>query len=130
MPGQVIPILSKRPFDFVSGSGTSVLIKAVPCGSYTEGVLLVRVHSGTFGSGSSIALVAQTTAPSGEDPSIDFLANPPVATATVTTPTSAGQLVKATLASGFGAFLQIKVIGTLSGSPCNAVISAELSVKE
>ena len=129
MAGQVIPILSKVSYDYASGTGEAVLIKAVPVAGYTEGALLVRVHSGSFGAGSSIALVAQTTAPSREDPAVDFLNTTPVCTATVNTST-AGTLVKATLASGFGGFLQIKVVGTLSTGPCTAVISAELSVKE
>ena len=130
MPGTTIPLISKRQYDFGTGTATTIVLKAVNVTPSKEGVLMVRVHSGTIGSGSSIAVVAQTTHPSNEDPALDFVNTTPVATASVGTSPVAGTLVKAALATGFGSFLQIKVVGTLSTGPVNAIISAELSVKE
>ena len=73
MAGVSMNLLSKREFNFDSGSGTVTVLKAVDVTPYTEGVLLVRVHAADIAGSSSMQVRARTTAPSTEDPSVDFV---------------------------------------------------------
>ena len=131
MPGQSHTILSKRLFNFVNGSATFVVAKAVPVVNWTQGSLLARIHDASFTGNSKIEVIAKTTAPSAEEPSVDFIATgTAVATATIDSGNSAGDVEKASLAADFGAFLQITVVGTLDTGNCSATISIELVLKD
>ena len=131
MPGQSHTILSKRLFDCANGSATYVAAKAVPVVNWTQGSLLVRVHGASFTGASKFEVIAKTTAPSAEEPSVDFIATgTAVATATIDSGNSAGDVEKASLAADFGAFLQITVVGTLDSGDCNATISIDLVLKD
>lgn len=130
MAGQTIPLISKRVFNFASGSGVYTAVKAVPVVAYTEGTLLVRVHAATFSATSAISVVAKSTAPSSEEPNTDFVNATTLATATINSTITAGSLVKTSLAANFGAFVEISVVGALASGSCTATVSADLVVKE
>ena len=131
MPGQSQPILSKRLYNFVNGSATFVAAKAVPVVNWTQGSLLARVHDASFTGSSKIEVIAKTTAPSAEEPSVDFIATgAAVATATIDSGNTAGDVEKAALGADFGAFLQITIVGTLDTGNCSATISIDLVVKD
>jgi hypothetical protein len=129
--GQIIPVISKREYDFGTGDATVIAVKAVAVTGFREGTLLVRVHSSSFGGSSKIDVIAKTTAPSSEEPSLDFVNATAVATATVNSSSgTAGTLVKAALSDDFGAYLQISVVGDLDTGDCKATISVEIVVKD
>ena len=131
MPGQNIPILSKREYNFTNGSGTVIVAKAVPVAQWTQGSLGVRVHAASFTGNSKIEVVVKTTAPSPEEPSVDFIdTTAAIATATVDSGNSVGDLERSALADDFGGFVQITVVGTLDTGNCVATISADLVVKD
>jgi hypothetical protein len=134
MAGTVIVLWNKRSFNFnnvIAGSSEShVAVKALAVERYREAQLIVRAHTRTIDdTNSMIQIVAQTTAPTAEDPSIDFVSTTASGTATIA---SGSTTVVATAnLSNFGGFLRFNVIGTrtTSGS-CVAELSAELVLKE
>lgn len=129
MSGTRMPIISKRAFNFDNGSATVVAVKAVDVTNWREGTLLVRVHESGVASSSTLKVEAYITAPSQEEPSVDFVGTTAKATCTLDSSSSAGDLEVAALSDDFGAYLQINVVGTQSGGNCNATISAELVLK-
>jgi hypothetical protein len=133
VPGAIIPLFTKREFNFSNGTGTIVIVKSVDTSRFTEGVLNLRVHSNsTTGSTTgTIALHAKAIALTGEDPSVDFLDATTLATASMTSDTAAATLLRGALTSGFGGALQITVVGNKGTSTTlKATLSAELVVKE
>ena len=130
MSGTVIPLITKRDFNFDNGTATVTVVKAVPVSQYTEGVLLVRVHSSGIASSSTLEVRARTTAPTAEEPSVDFVNDTSMASVSLDSDAAAGDLERAALTDDFGAFLQIQVEGTQDGGNCNAVISADLVLKD
>ena len=128
----IIPLFTKREFDFSSGSATVVVVKSVDTSRYTEGVVNLRVHSNSSTAGTgTINAQAKSVALTGEDPSIDFVDGTTLATASMTSSTSAGTLIRGALATGFGGSLQITIVGTKGTSTTlKATLSAELVVKE
>ena len=127
MPGTIIPIISKREYDFSNGSANVVVVKSVDVSSWTEGIVAVRVHGKDIGGG-NIKVAAYTTAPTAEDPSEDFVGSS-AAEATVSSAGTPPQLVTATLTAGFGGFLRIVVEGTHTTGNTKATLSAELILK-
>lgn len=126
MSGMTIPLFTKRTFTFAD-TMTVPVVKAVDVSHYTEGSLIVRVHGGTIDAG-SIAVRARTTAPSPEDPSVDFVSTSNAAIVTLTT-ASSGDLGTGALSSDFGGFLRVDVVGTYVSGTLTATLSAELVVK-
>jgi hypothetical protein len=135
MAGTTITLFPKRTFTFTNmvGSGQTLevpIIKALDVTEWIQGTLIVRVHSATITTaGSTIDVLLKNTAPTPEDPSLDFLVVPTsaVATATVNT-TVAGNdpcIVVAQLSSGFANMLQVSVLGTQATS--STTITASLS---
>jgi hypothetical protein len=127
MAGMTIPLFTKRAFTF-SATTTTPVVKAVDVSHYTEGALIVRVHGGTIDAG-SIAVRARTTAPSPEDPAVDFVSTSNVAVVTLSTGLGSGDLGVGALSANFGGFLRVDVVGTYSSGTLSATLSAELVVK-
>lgn len=88
-----------------------------------------EVHSEDVAASSTLKIVAYVTAPSGEDPALDFDYGTAVATCTINSSTVAPVLLLANLTAGFGAFLVIKIEGVQSGGNCTATISVEIVAK-
>lgn len=135
MPGAMIPVFSRRMFDFDNvqspGEVEFVIAKAIDVEQYTEGTLLVRVHAHDIDRGAKIEVIARATAPSSEDPELDFVGET-VVIVTVDATVRAPELVKASFWADPGERVTITVKGSqLSTAPvsCNAELSAELVVK-
>lgn len=134
MAGVIIPLWNKKSWNFnnltASTSETHVAVKALSSERYTEALLVVRAHTRDIVNASSkIEIVAFTTAPSAEDPSVDFFSSTASGTATIangsTTTFATAQL------ANFGGFLRIHVIGTRGTSGnCSSDLSADLVLKE
>lgn len=134
MSGTTTALFSRREFDFSrvqGGRGVELmLVKAVDVSQYTRGTLEVRVHSRSIsGPGAQICVLAYTTAPTAEDPTVDFLdISSPVASVVIdgaeahTPPV----LVTAALSPGFGGMLAIVVRGQQPRVPVDTLV-AELS---
>jgi hypothetical protein len=128
MAGTIIPLFTKRAFE-VLGTSKTTLVRTVDVSRYTEGVLQVRVHANTIGSG-SLDILAFPIANTSEDPATDFVGTTAVATANIALPASfpAGTLVRASLAPGFGGAVQIRVSGNTP--TLSVTLSADLVMKE
>jgi hypothetical protein len=140
MSGTTISLFSRREFDFSKVQGQRcvdiMLVKAVDVSQYTSGTLEVRVHSRTIsGVGANICVLAYTTAPTAEDPTVDFVDySAPVASITVDDSDRRAPPVLATaaLSPGFGGMLAIVVRGAQPRVPVDtlaAELSAFLTVK-
>lgn len=135
----VIPVLSERLYDFSSlGSSvqtTVVLVKAIDVAMYRSGTLNVRVHLADYGAGSpTLQVVAYVTAPSCDEPDVDFIGD---AKATVvlkdgSTDIGTGELGRDDLTASFASHLRIVLEATQASTmdTLQATISAELVLDE
>jgi hypothetical protein len=138
MSGTIIPIFSRRRFDFsnlgAGGTTSFEVAKGFDSSQYTEGALLVRVHSGTnIGDTATVLVSVLTWAPSQEDPAknSDFLGTT-AATVTVTSSHTGPNLLKGDFSGNFGGQLLVGVLAlqdTNSEESMIAVLSAELVLK-
>ncbi len=134
MAGMVIPLWNKKSFNFnnltAGTTETHVAVKAVAVEKYREAMLIVRAHTRDIVNGSSkIEIIAFTTAPSGEDPAVDFVSTTASGTAAITNGSTS--TVATVSLSNFGGFLRINVMGTrVTSGNCTADLSAEIVVKE
>ena len=134
MSGTTTPLFSRRELDFSKVQGGRhvdiMLVKAVDVSQYTRGVLEVRVHGKDIsGPGACIGVLAYTTAPTGEDPSVDFIDwSSPVAAVLVDDSDSHPPpiLLTSPLWPGFGGMLAIVVRGSQPTAPVER-LAAELS---
>lgn len=132
MSGTVIQLFSKRSFDFSGGNGTVVVVRSIPVERWTDAQINVRVHTNGIASGSGTIVVnAKSISLTQEEMQTDFIDTAILATASVANGTLVGALVRGTVSSGFGAALQIVVVGT-KGSSANVIanISAEIVLKD
>jgi hypothetical protein len=128
MPTDVIKVIPKTTYDFTSGGSTHVVCRALDVTDSSSGSLLVRSHDHSISSGGSIDVVVRISAPSHEDPSIDFVGNA-VATATLDSSTPAAPLLlKDDLDPSFGGFLWVEVVGTKGSGTTKATISCDLAM--
>lgn len=126
----VIPLFTKRTANFTNltanTSETQVAVKQVACDQFRQGMLIIRAHTRDIAqSGSSIAIMAQVTSPSPEDPSQSFDS----ASIGIATLSNGSTLTMSNVAlSNMGGYLKISIIGTRSASGGNvtADISADL----
>ena len=133
MAGVIIPLFTKRDFDFSNGTATVVVVKSVDTSRYAEGILNLRVHTNTISGtgGGTIAAHAKAIALTAEDPVLDFIDGTTLAAASIATGTLVGSLVRGPLTTGFGGALQITVVGSKGTSAIvRATVSAELVLKE
>lgn len=132
MQNRVMTLVRKRLFDFSNISATPVTVvalDAIDVGCFGDALLAVRVHSNEIGAGgSTIQVEALNTAPSDEDPDLDFVEDDAAATVKVGDASNfpAGTLLLDGVEQGFGPALQIRVVGTRIGV---AVVKAEISVE-
>jgi hypothetical protein len=137
MAGTQITLFPRRVFDYSSVARgeilTTPLIKAIDVSQYTEGTLLVRVHSRTDIRGdATFKVMLAMTSPTAEDPATDFLRTTPVVEATVNWATEVPSLLVEQLAPGFGAQLAVFVRATQAASGTQTIqaeLSAELVLK-
>lgn len=128
MPTDVIKVIPKTTYDFTTGSSTHVICRALDVTSSSSGSLLVRSHGHSISSGGSIEVIVKISAPSHEDPSIDFVGSA-VATVTLNSSTPAAPiLLKDDLDPLFGGFLRVEVVGTKGSSTTQATISCDLAM--
>lgn len=84
MAGRRVELFAKRTFDMTgvlaAETMTVELIDRLDVRDAERATLLVRTHSADFSGGGSIAVVIQQTAPSAEDPSVDFIGSDLVST--------------------------------------------------
>lgn len=135
MPGTIIAVFSRRLFDFDNvrspGEVEIILAKAINVEQYTEGTLLVRVHAIDIDCGATIEVIAKASAPSSEDPELDFI-GATVATITIDASVAAPALVKASFLADPGERVTITIKGSQTSTApasCKAELSAELVVK-
>jgi hypothetical protein len=133
MSGHVAPLFHKQEFDFSGGNGTVVVVRQIDVSRWTQGEVLVRVHSNsiTGSTTGTIAVVAKSVSLTNQDPATDFIDGTAVATATVSDSSTAGTLKRASLTTPFGSGLQIQVVATKGTSTTvKATISVDLVVKD
>lgn len=132
MAGTVVQLFSKRSFDFSGGNGTVVVVRSIPVERWVDAQINVRVHTNGITSGTgTIAVSAKSISLTQEEMQTDFLDATILATASVATGTLVGALVRGTVTSGFGAALQILVVGT-KGTSATVIanLSAEIVLKD
>jgi hypothetical protein len=138
--GTTIPLFSKRTFTFTNVVGATTmevpLIKAIDVTEWTQGTLIVRVHSATIATaGSKLDVMLKTTAPTPEDPALDFLVVPASAVASATIDQTVANndpcVVVAQLSSGFGNMLQLSIQASqvTSSTTMTAALSAMLVMR-
>lgn len=125
----IIPLFTKRTANFTnltaSTSETQVAVKQIQVDQYRQGMLIIRAHSRDLAVGlSSIAIMAQTTSPTSEDPSVSF-DSAVIGIATIISGSTS--TMSSVALTNMGGFLKITVVGT-RGTSGNATadISAEL----
>jgi len=125
----IITLFTKRTVTFTSlqasTSETQTYVKAIPVDQFKQGMLVVRAHSRNIDANCSIAVTAQVTAPSPEDPSANF-DSAVIGTATLSNGTTA-TFANVAL-SNMGGYLKINVVGTKgsSGTNITADVSADI----
>ena len=129
MAGTVIDVMRKRELSFDSGAATYVLAKAIPSRGWAGGGMFVRVHSKAITSSSTLAIQAFLTAPTAQNPDLDFIRATAIATITLTQFTTAPSLLLTNFSTHLGQFLLIRATGTPSGGTCSAELSIELVLK-
>ena len=136
MAGVRVELFGLRSFNFAGlTAGTStefVVFEALDVSDYTEGTLLVRVHSGTNLGGSSTLFVNMNVyAPSPDDPSNDPSFSKFISRVSLDSSTPVPGLVSASLGANFGEVVRVSVTGTRDsgGAFAQAVVSAEVSLK-
>jgi hypothetical protein len=121
-----IPLFSRKTFT-LSSTSKIIEVREVSVDQYTEGVLLVRCHAAPPATG-SVAVVAYSISNTPDEPQTDFIdPDTAVATCTIDSSVEAGDLVRATLSSGFGGGLQIRV--EASSPSTSPILSGELVMK-
>ncbi len=130
--GQVIRVLSKRIVDFdeivVGNDVDAILVPKIPVVDLGMVVLQVRVHGNGISGDASIVVALEHTAPSEDEPDLDFVASTPAASVTIDAVTPKGALLIAFASTGVGSCLRLKATGVRrSGSETAAVeLSADL----
>ncbi len=128
MPTDVIKVIPKTTYDFTSGSATHVVCRALDVTASSQGALLVRAHDHSIASGGSVVVTVKISAPSHEEPSIDFIGDE-VASATLNSSSPAAPLlIKDDLDAAFGGFLWVEVVGTQGSGTTSATISCDLAM--
>lgn len=135
MSSLLVPLFSFRRFSFstltASTSLEIVLVRALDVLAAREASLLVRVHTRTIDTGSSIAISLRAASPSLEAPGTDFPDDTtPLATVTISSGTTA-TLGMASVTSGIPAWGRVVIKGARGSSgSCLADLAADLVLKE
>lgn len=133
MAGSVISILPMTDMTLSSVGTTTasmILARHVNVTPYREGVLIARVHDKSSTSGNqTMSVTVVQAAPSADDPSTDFAATTPIATATFTlddSMVSPSSVQFASLSAPFAPY--IRVLMNYSQGTQNATMTASVSV--
>lgn len=130
MPGTMIPLFTKRQFDFGAAAASFIVIRSLDVSQWTEGVLQCRLHSVDIGASGQIDVEAYPIANTAEEPDTDYVSGTAAATVSWGASDTAPDLGKTALTSGFGGAVQIKLTGTAPASGnLIATLSAELVMK-
>ena len=132
MAGRRIELFARRTFELTdvaaSQTMTVELIDRLAVEGAERGTLLVRAHSADLSGGGEMSVVLQQTAPTSEDPSVDFIGTDLVSTGVVGS--APGLKVGGVDLSGVG-MLRVVLEATQSGGggTLTADVSAELVLK-
>lgn len=133
MAGIIIPLFGKRTFDFsnlgASGTAEYVMVKALDLSQWTDVSLWIRVHSNGTEAGGEIQVIAHPTAPSVEDPAVDFVATGTSVSYTIDESTPSPGLLGVGMSAVSSPAVQISVKGVQNSGPPLVAIVAELSVE-
>ena len=131
--GLVIPLISRRTYDFSNVAATGVLelplIRAQPVVGYADAILQLRVYSATVPGLSSVELRAQAISPSCDDPGTDFLGME-LGSITLDSSTTAPSLHSISLGSDFGSHIQFVLLATRDSGTFTVELGADLVVRE
>jgi len=123
----IIPILTRRSYDFSATSGTGfdiVLVRYLDVIAYRSATLLTRVHAMNAAT-SRLSVSVYRTSPSPDAPQEDFVGATPLTTRQIQSET-ANSLVQQTLATPFGSHVRILLVPDPPASP--ATFTATLSM--
>lgn len=131
MAGTIIPVFTKRTFDFsnLGSSATAeyVMVKSLDVSQWTSVSLWIRVHSNSIApDDAEIQVVVYPTDPSAEEPSVDFVDSDTYAYYAVQKSTAAPGLLGLNISSISDGFVRISVKGVQGSTPGTS--SADLSV--
>lgn len=138
MSGIVHNIITRRPFTFSSVAGSGQLdvplIRALDVSDAKAIDVVVRIHAANFGTGSTIAVIAQAVSLTSEEPNVDFIFSAAVGTLTITKAIAdtAPTLHLGSLTPPWGHMIRIYLKGTQPASPVTltATLSIDLVVRD
>lgn len=133
MAGRRVELFAKRTFDMTdvanSQTMTVELIDRLVVQGAERGTLLVRAHTADLSGGGDMTVVLQQTAPSSEEPSVDFIASTNVASAAVPTSGPAVKVSGVDLTNVGMVRVVLEAVQSSGGGALTADISAELVLK-
>ena len=133
MAGRRVELFGKRTFDMTdvarSETMTVELIDRLVVQGAERGTLLVRAHTADMSGGGDMNVVLQQTAPSSEDPSVDFIASSNVVSAAVPTSGPAVKISGVDLTSVGMVRVVLEAVQSSGGGTLTADVSAELVLK-
>ena len=120
MPGVVMEISPKRTFNFdglaANQNATINIVDRVDVSQWTEGQLMVNVHSEDIGASATMLVEVYADGYTDEDPSVEFTGAAAIATVTLNSSTVAPSYSTAAFSAGFGPLVKVRVKGTMPGS--------------
>ena len=128
--GTIIPVLTRRSVNFDAGFSLVPMVTFVPTLRWRHGMLVARLHTTGITGSSTLTILVQTTAPSVEDPAVDFVTKTAVAQAEFTASDTAPALLTDEFSVDFGSAVAIYVEGDPNSGDANGVISADLVLKD
>jgi hypothetical protein len=115
-------------FDGLSSGNTAVidLMDRIDVSQWTEGQLMVNVHSRTIGASGKIEIRVFADGYTADNPSIDFMGSSALATVTVDGSTGATAYLTQAFSAGFGPLVKVRITGT---GPSSGGCKAELTIR-
>jgi hypothetical protein len=110
----------------LSGTQAFVLVAWLDVEGWTSGSLAVRVHAIDMHANHQISVIVRTTAPTVEDPTVDFVSTSALAQAVVDT--SVGALVTDSIDLRLAGFVEVSIEGR-KGATGTASVAATLSAQ-
>lgn len=130
MSGTVHNIMTKRTLTFtnVAGSGNIEIpvVRALDVTDAKSIDVLVRVHSATMGTNTSVEVIVYPISLTGEEPDADFVASAVATVSIAAASVSAPKLYLGTASTPFGNMIRVTVKGIQPATP--AAISITLSI--
>jgi hypothetical protein len=132
-----VELLDRRRFDFslLMGAATKelVVVKCLATPAFRDARLQVRVHEVDIGGGDesgTLDVFLKSTAPSRDDPGVDFVGEEALASAVVSATVGAGTLFDLSVKPAFGKAVRLLMRATQSGpdGPYSLVASLSASL--